>query len=232
MIMTIGVLFYIRQFEDSAYKKTPFLETYRYLKTNGHMLAITIINFILQFFYAWMVVYTPIYLYKHIGLSWEQIGVVFTIMLSAFVIFEFPVGILIDKYGVKKRTLMYIGFFIITISTTLISIIYTKDIIIWSIIMFLTRVGASIIESTGEIYLFTHITESDASLLGVFRDMNPVAYIIAPLLATVIFMFLPFNYLFIILSIILLSGFYYIPKLKHNHIYGIPNPDQQISSIS
>jgi len=219
VIMTIGLIFSVKTFRDRTYKKTPFLETYRYLKTNHHMLAIAIINFILQFFYVWMVVYTPIYLYQHIGLSWGQIGIIFTIMLTPFIIFSLPIGVLIDKYHVKKRTLLYIGFIIISVSTFLIAGITTKSVILWAIVLFVTRVGASIIETTSEIYFFTHIKEEEAYLLSVFRDMMPIAYIIAPLLSTVIFIFLPFKFLFIILSIILLAGLYYIPHLKHNHDY-------------
>jgi len=217
IVMTIGLFFSVKTFKDRTYEKTPFLETYRYLKQNHHMLAITIINFILQFFYVWMVVYTPIYLYEHIGLGWGQIGIIFTMMLAPFVIFNLPIGILIDKYHVSKRTLLYIGFIIISISTFLIAGITTKSILLWGVVLFATRVGACIIESTTEIYFFTHIKEEEASLLSVFRDMSPVAYIIAPLISTLIFVFLPFKSLFIILSIILLSGFYYIPHLKHNH---------------
>ncbi len=218
IIMTIGLMFSVRTFKDSVYKKTPFLETYKFLKTNHHMLAINMINFVLQFFYAWMVVYTPIYLYNHIGLGWEQIGIIFTVMLAPFVLISFPIGILIDKYKVKKRTLLRLGFLIMGISTFLLTIITVKSVPIWAIILFATRVGASMIESTSEIYFFTHKREEDSSLLSVFRDMTPVAYIIAPLFSIMIFMFLPFRYLFVILSIIILaSGLYYIPRLKHNH---------------
>ena len=217
IIMTIGLFFSVKTFKDKVYKKTPFLETYRYLKTNHHMLAITIINFILQFFYSWMVIYTPIYLHQHIGLAWGQIGIIFTIMLSPFVLFSLPIGILIDKYHVKKRTLLYVGFILISIFTFIIAGITTKSIALWAIILFMTRMGASIIETTSEIYFFTHIKEEEAYILSVFRDMMPVAYIIAPLISTLIFIFLPFKFLFVILSIILLTGLYYIPRLKHNH---------------
>lgn len=217
VVMTIGLLFSVKTFKDSAYKKTPFIDTYRFLMTNKHMFAITMINFTLQFFYAWMVVYMPIYLFKHLGFNWEQIGVMFAFMLSAFVIFAFPIGILIDKFGVKKTTLLNIGFFFIVISTFLTSVITVKDIVIWSAILFLTRIGASIIESTGEIYLFTHIKEEDSNILGVYRDMTQIAYIVGPIIATLIFLVLPYQYLFLILSIFMLLGFYYIPKLKHNH---------------
>ena len=224
IIMTIGLLFSVKSFKDKKYKKTPFLETYRYLKKNKHMLSIVIINFILQFFYTLMVIYTPIYLNKHIGLDWNQIGIIFTIMLVPFVIFSFPVSILIDKYHIRKRTLLLAGFIIMSISTFVISFITGKNIIIWSIILFLTRTGASIVETTSEIYFFMHVKEEDTFLLGIFRDMVPMAYIVAPLVGTMIFIFLPFKYLFVILSVITLGGgLYYIPHLKHNHEYTISN---------
>ena len=226
VIMTLGLVLSVRKFEDKSYQKTPFLETYKYLKTNHHMLAITMINFILQFFYAWMVVYTPIYLFQHIGLNWGQIGIIFTIMLSPFVLFGFSIGILVDKYHVRKRTLLYIGFTIISISTFLISIFTIKSVLLWGLILFMTRVGATTIETTSEIYFFTHIKEEEAYLLSVFRDMVPVSYIVAPLFGTMILLYLPFKSLFVILSIILLTGFYYIPKLMHNHVYGIPNQNK------
>jgi MFS family permease len=213
----IGLAFSVRKFSDKKYVKTPFLNTYRYLKTNRHMLAITIIDFILQFFYVWMVVYTPIYLHTHLGFGWDKLGVIFTVMLLPFVLFEFPVGILIDKYHVNKRLLIRIGIIIMALATYAIAYTTTKNIAVWALILFLTRMGASIVESTAEIYFFTHVTEEDAFLLGIFRDMSPVAYIVAPLVATMVFAFLPFHYLYIILTVIILSSFYYINHLKHYH---------------
>ena len=226
VIMTLGLFLSVKSFKDKKYTRTPFLKTYTNLKKNPHMMAITVINFILQFFFAWMVVYTPIYLHEYIGLNWDQIGLVFTIMLAPFVIFGLPIGILIDKYHIKKRNLLYIGFFIISISTILIPFINNKSVAIWALVLFLTRTGASIIETTSEIYFFTHIREEDAYLLGVFRDMTPLAYVIAPLISTLVFIFLPYKYLFIILAVIVLLGLYYIPKLKHNHENILPNTNQ------
>ena len=216
IIMTMGLLFSVKKFKDKIYQRTPFLETYKYLKTNKHLLSITIINFILQFFYTWMVIYTPIYLYQFVGLNWGQIGIIFTIMLAPFVLFNIPIGVLVDKYNLNKKTLLYVGFIIISISTIIITFMNTGNILLWGIILFMTRTGACIIETTSEIYFFTHVKEQETYLLSVFRDMVPIAYIIAPLISTFIFLFLPFKFLFIILSIILLTGLYYIPKLKPN----------------
>jgi MFS family permease len=227
MITTLGLALAVKKFKDKTYTKTPFLATYKYLKTNPHMLAITLINFILQFFFVWMVIYTPIYLHEHIGFNWDQIGVIFTVMLAPFVIFGLPVGILIDRYHVKKRVLLVIGFVIMSVSTLSIAYLTTKSIATWALVLFFTRVGASIVEATSEIYFFTHVREEDAYLLGVFRDMAPVSYLIAPLIGSLIFMFLPFQSLFIILSIFVLTGLYYITHLKHAHEPTlISNPNQ------
>jgi MFS family permease len=222
----LGFIFSVRKFSDRTYTKTPFLETYQYLQTNKHMLSITIIDFILQFFYVWMVIYTPIYLHTHLGFGWDKLGVIFTIMLVPFVLFEFPVGVIIDKYHVKKRNLLMLGFAIMACSTLSIAYTTTLNIAVWAMILFLTRTGAAIVESTAEIYFFTHVTEEDAFLLGIFRDMSPVAYIVAPLVATMVFVFLPFRYLFVVLTIIILCAFYYIRHLKHNHEPTLPTANQ------
>jgi MFS family permease len=213
-IMTIGLVFSVRTFKDKVYIKTPFLQTFRYLLTNRHMLSIVSINFLLQFFYAWMVVYTPIYLYDHMGFTWGQIGITFSVMLIPFVILGLPVGILVDKYHVKRRNILRVGFAIAIISTLAISFITSMNVLVWAIVLFMTRVGASLIETAGEIYFFDHIDDQDANLLSIYRDMYPLAYIVAPVIATLIFLVLPFKYLFIVLGIILAIGFYLIPKLR------------------
>jgi len=228
-LMTIGLVFSVKTFKDGTYKREPFFQTLKYLRINKHMFSIVFINLLLQFFFAWMVVYTPIYLINHLNFNWSQVGIIFTIMLAPFVFLGLPIGYIIDKYHVSKRKLLSIGFVIMILSTISISFMSSTSVIFWGIILFATRIGASIIETTGEIYFFSHITDEDAYLLGIYRDMYPVAYIIAPVIATLIFIILPFNYLFIILGIIMLSGFYFISKLKNNHInneYTIPNANQ------
>ena len=103
-----------------------------------------------------------------------------------------------------------------SISTLVISGVTIKNIALWALILFITRIGASIIETTSEIYFFTHIKEEEAYLLGIFRDMGPLSFIVAPLIGTMVFIFLPFKYIFIVVGIIILAGLYFIPKLKHN----------------
>ena len=221
IVMTLGLISSITKFRDTKYKKAPFLETYKFLEKNNHIFSINVIFFILQFFYVWMIIYTPIYLNQHIGLSWDKIGIIFTIMLAPFVILGIPIGRLIDKYHFNKRRLLFMGVMIASISTIIIPFINNDaSIFVWAIVLFFTRVGASIIETTTEVYFFTHVDEADSNLLSLFRDMSPVAFLVAPLLGTAILSFIDMRYMFFILAFILLLTLRYIPKLKHNHNHG------------
>jgi hypothetical protein len=112
------------------------------------------------------------------------------------------------------------------LSVSVISFVKSENIFIWASILFMTRMGASIVQATSEIYFFTHVKEEDASLLGIFRDMDPLAYIIAPLFATILFLFLPFAYIFPTLACILVIALYFIPKLKHNHEYTLSSTNK------
>jgi MFS family permease len=219
VIMAIGVILFINKdnFVDKPYVKKPFIETYRFITKNKHMLAIIMINFLLQFFYVWMVIYTPLYLHQHMNFTWGQIGAIFTIMLSPFVILGIPIGKLIDNYGVSKRTLLIIGVIIISTSTITIAFLSPNSLVLWALVLFTTRIGAAIIETTSEIYLFTHIKEEEAYLLSIYRDMAPFAYIIAPIVATSFLSIFEFKFIFITLGLIMLTSLYYVPKLKHNH---------------
>jgi MFS family permease len=206
------IRFKLKKFEDPIYKKIPVKETILKILQNKHISKIYASNFLLQFFYVWMVIYTPIYLNQNMGFGWSKIGIIFTIMLLPFVILQLPLGRLSDKIGEKK--LLKLGFIIIIIATVSLAFINSKSILIWGIILFATRVGASIIEVMNESYFFKQITARDADIISFFRNASPTAYIIAPLIATPFLIFFPFNSIFIFLGLIMTLGLYSSFTLK------------------
>jgi len=166
------------------------------------------VDFILNFFYAFMVIYMPIYLHEYIGLPWSDIGLIFTIMLLPFVLFQYPLGWLADhKLGEKE--IMGTGLIIAGLATLIIPFLTTTSLIWWAIILFITRVGAASIEISKESYLFKKITANDSNILSISRMMLPLAYIIGPLSATIFLFFVPFNFLFIFLGFVVLYGLRY-----------------------
>ncbi len=167
--------------------------------------AVFCINFILQFFYCWMVIYTPLYLHEQLGIHWDIIGRLFTIMLSAFVLSEYIVGKIADRFRIE-RGLMITGLLIIGTATMLVAKAPVMSFWILAATLFVTRIGASIVEVSTESYFFRRVNHEDTGSIGFFRNTYPFAYIIAPLLSSVILKFAPLWTLYIILGVICFLG--------------------------
>ncbi len=213
VLVLLIFVFFLRDFKDPKYTKVPILKTIKAFIKNKHLSKIYLINFILKFFYSWMVIYTPIYLNEYLGFGWEKIGIIFSIMLIPFIILDFPLGKLSDKMGEKK--MLIIGFLIIIISVLMIPLIKEPLLWLWALILFSTRIGAATIEIMSETYFFKVIKEENADELSFFRNTRSLSYIIAPLLAIPVLFLVPsFEYLFFILGVILLFGFFITLRLK------------------
>lgn len=214
IILTILIfIFFLRDFKDPEYRKISISKALKSFIQNKSIFKIYFSNLILQFFYAWMVIYTPIYLHEHIGFSWENIGIIFAIMLIPFVLLDFPLGKLSDKIGEKK--MLAAGFSIISLSVVAIPLITEPIFWIWALILFITRIGAATIEVMNESYFFKIVNEKDADEISFFRNASSVSYVIAPLLAVPILFLTPsFKYLFLILGAVLLIGLFIVLQLK------------------
>ena len=167
--------------------------------------AVFCINFILQFFYCWMVIYSPIYLHEYVHLSWDTIGVIFTIILSAFFLFHYIVFKIADRFNIE-RSLMILGLAITGLATLFVIKAPLMSFWVLAGTFFMTRVGASIVEISTESYFFRHVRHDDVGSMGFFRNTYPFAYILAPVLSSVILRFAPFWTLFAVLGVICFLG--------------------------
>ncbi len=215
--VSILPLFYLlRRFnalKNPVVKHFKAQETLAEYEKSKNLRNIFISNFLLQLFYGFMVIYTPLYLIKHIGFSWYEIGIMFTVMLLPFVLFEVPVGELADeKYGEKE--FLTIGFVVMGLSTLVMGFITTKSFILWAAILFVSRIGASLVEVTTESYFFKCVDANKTDVISFFRMTRPLAYLAAPLLATLSLQFLPFQYAFLVLGICMIIGTYYSLALQ------------------
>ena len=212
-LVSIVFILFLRDFKDPKYIKVPILKTIKVFIRKINLTKIYLINLILKFFFAWMVIYTPIYLHEYLGFNWENIGFIFTIMLIPYVIVDYPLGKLSDKIGEKK--LLIIGFLITIIFTLLIPLITLPIVWLWALILFGTRVGASIIEVMTESYFFKEVSERNPDEISFFRNTYPLSFVIAPLIALPVLLFIPFfKYIFFVLGAITLLGLLITLRLK------------------
>ncbi len=212
-LVSIIFIFFMQDFKDPKYTKVPILKTIKTFIKNKSLSKIYSINLILKLFFAWMVIYTPIYLYEYLGFDWKQIGIIFTIMLIPFVLLDYPLGRLSDKMGEKK--LLITGFLLTAFFTLMIPFVKVTEIWIWAIILFGTRTGAATIEVMAESYFFKDVGERNADEISFFRNTYPLSFIIAPIIAIPVLLLVPsFKYIFFVLAIILLFGLFISLRLK------------------
>lgn len=204
----ILISFYFKNFTDPKYNEIKVFSAIRTFWINLNIRNVFLCQFSLQIFFMFMVVYSPLYLTGHIGLSWTEFGLIMFFAQLAYVILEFPLGILADKY-IGEKEIMGFGFLIIIISTSWISFITVPSVLIWSIVMFITRVGASFVEVSTESYFFKQIDGSDAQVISFFRVTRPLAYVLGTLVASLGLLYLPFNLLFILVALLLVPALFF-----------------------
>lgn len=178
----------------------------------GDTTRVFIIQFILNFFYAWMLIYLPLLLNTEIGFGWDKIGLLFTIMLLPFLLFELPAGFLADKkFG--EREMLITGFCVITLATFFIPFITSTRFVIWAIVLFVTRVGACLVEISGETYFFKHIKSTESGIISLFRMTRPIALLITPVITLFIVSVFSYSASFSFLALFTSLGLFFIPKI-------------------
>lgn len=216
-IFLIISFFSLKNLGDPKYDKAPILKSLKIFFRNRNLARSYKINFLLQFFYAFMIIYTPIYLNAHLGFTWSEIGVIFATMLTPFIILPFSLGKYSDKIG--ERKMLMFGFALASLATLSLFFIKEREVWVWALALFATRIGASTIEIMSDVYFFKHITPENDEFIGIYRNTAPVAFILAPLIAFLIFTFTPsFNFIYLILGGFMLSGIYISSTIRRSDI--------------
>ena len=187
------------------------LDVIKKVVAQKNILRIYYISFVLEFFYALMIIYTPLYLLD-LGFTWDKIGLIFTFMLIPFVLLQYPMGFLADKKTGEKEFLIF-SIFIMGVSTLFIYFIGAAGIVFWSVALFATRIGAALIEILRDSYFYKKIDGHDVDMINFFRTSLPVAYIVATAMSSFILFIFPIKVAFILAGVVVLSALYPAVKL-------------------
>lgn len=203
---------YFRQFPDPVYSEIKVLPAIRSFWVDSNIRNVFCAHFLLQLFFAWMVIYAPLYLITEVGLRWSEVGLVVFVGMMAYVISEYPIGVIADRY-IGEKEMMALGFLIMAVSSSWIAFVDTTDVLPWMIVLFMTRFGASFVETTSESYFFKHTDASDTNIISFFRITRPLSYVIGALVGSLTLLYLPFNLIFVVLGILLLPGLFFTMRL-------------------
>ncbi len=197
--------------EPQQFRQASIVDSIRSFSTRRGLVEVFASDILLESFYAIMSIFLPLYLYFVIGFPWQTIGLIISIMLIPFVIFEAPLGRIFDYFRVERDTIM-IGFFIMSVSTAALFFINSHNAITWAALLFISRIGSSFVEVGNEYSFFRRVNASDAGFISIFRSTYPLAYIIGPL--TLIFLGSASSHIvFMIAAVFMLCGVFVAYRL-------------------
>lgn len=210
------IYFTFKGYQDPLYKHVPLWSTLREVSANKNIYGAFVTSFLLNFFYTWMIIYTPLYLYKTLGIPLREIvGIITPIALIPFVLFQVVMGRLADKKWGEQEMLIG-GFIIMAITTAGLAFVTSTNIYLWALLLFLTRIGASAVETMSETYFFKQVDGTDTHLITLFRNLPPLSFLVGPIVATMLLTIFDIGYndLFLVLGALMLLGIYYSLIIK------------------
>jgi MFS family permease len=184
--MSILIRHYYKNVSEPKYKNISFrkgiVETLRDKNIFGVMSAM----FALECFYLTLVIYLPLFLLQNTNISMTTyLGVIMPFVLIPFVILPYQMGMLADKKTGEKEFLL-LGLGIISICLFLIPFIDSNSIFLWGGILFISRVGAAILETMIFTYFFKKTEKGDAGLVALFGNMRTIATIAVPIVGAIL----------------------------------------------
>lgn len=206
-VIFLGFIIIARNFKEHLSARCPIAtprETWHLVNKNRDLRSIIFMHFLLAFFYSWMVIYTPIYLNKFVGIPMGTVlGVIIPISLIPFIVLEVVLGKIADaKYGEKE--MLTIGFVLMALSTAALSLISTSSVAVWAAALFTTRIGASFVEVMTESYFYKHVGPQDLHIISFMRTIRAAAYIVGPIVGSLALAFLDTRFLFLVLGFVML----------------------------
>ena len=173
--------------------------------SNPSLQRITLAHFLLQVCFSWFAIYIPILLFSYELFSWSEIGIIIAIGILPYVVLEYPLGFIADKWLGEKEFLTA-GFVILSVALFGMWFLNGASFWWWVAVMVLSRVGAAMVESMTEVHFFRHVTEKDTSVITAFRALRPLGSVAGPLLASVALIYLTLPTTFIVFAVVMLLG--------------------------
>lgn len=190
----------------TVYGVEPFLTSLTCVSKSPNIRRILFLHLLLHIFFSFMVIYVPLYLHGHLGFSWPQVGLVLASALLPYVLIEFPAGRIADKY-IGEKELLILGFIVACAATVTMAYTNRTDVFFWAGLLFMTRVGAALIESMSETYFFKKVNADDTHTISFFRMIQPVSYLVGPVIGTLVLLAGgEFETLFLVLAGLLAIG--------------------------
>jgi MFS family permease len=206
---------YLKHIKEPAYHQVNLFGAAKEAFRNKNLRAAIIGELVVNSFYATMVIYSPLYL-AAIGIPLSTyMMVILPFALIPLVVLPYELGYLADKKFGEKEMLI-IGLLILVVTTFLFVVITTNELWVWMLLLIVSRIGASFVETMSFTYYFKKVGAEDPSLTALFINMQGVGMLIVGTVGVIVAPFLTDRpqLMFIILGCAILWSISYVLPMK------------------
>jgi MFS family permease len=206
---------YLKHMREPAYHQVDLFGAAKVAFKNKNLRAAVIGELVVSSFYATMVIYSPLYL-TALGIPLTSyMMVVLPLALIPLVVLPYELGYLaVKKFGEKE--MLIIGLLILTVTTFLFVVISTTALWVWILLLFVSRIGASFVETMSFSYYFKKVGAEDPSLTALFINMQGMGMLLVGTVGVIVAPFLTERpqLMFVILGCAILWSISYILPMK------------------
>lgn len=176
---------YLLHIKEPAYHTIDMFGALKRAWGEHNLRAVLIAAFIMECFYATMIIYSPLYL-QSIGISLSTyMAVILPFALIPLVVLPYELGYLADtKFGEKE--ILIGGLLLLAFTVFLCVVVTSSNPLVWIGIFVLSRIGAACVETMAFTYYFKKIGPEDTSLTALFSNTRAAATIIVGAVGIVI----------------------------------------------
>lgn len=197
-----------RNHKDATYEDTPLFIAPSDKKITPDLMPIFWTQIMIQSFYMLMVIYIPLIM-QDIGVTHENFGVMMTIALFAFVVVPGPLGYFADKY-IGEKEFIVAGLSLMGLSLIAIPLLipYHPSVLVWGLVLFVSRVGAAGAESMADAFFFKKYQREHPALVVYYRRARPIAQLAFPMVAGIMleFKILTMSQLLLVFGFVLIAA--------------------------
>lgn len=209
------VRIYFQHIEEPAYSRIDMWQAFRAAWHNKNLRAALVAGFMVQCFYAVMIIYSPLYL-ATIGIPLTTyLAIILPVALIPLVVLPYELGRLADtRFGEKE--IMIGGLLILALTMFIFVTITSANVSLWVLLFVATRIGAACVETMAFSYYFKKVGPEDASLTALFSNTYSLATIAVGALGLALAPFLVERpqLMFIVLGCALLWSVSYVLPMK------------------
>lgn len=185
--------------------KTKLINNFKEFFQNKNRRKVYLISITFMLWISFKRLYIPLYIVLS-GYIESLTGIILALSIIPLILLEVKVGQYADKNGVKAP--ISLGFFIMGL-IFIITFINPNPLINFFLLASI-NIGGAMVEPLQEYYLFKNLNkEKEDDLYGIYMTADPIAFFITPAIGALILFYLPFQYLFLVFGIIMLSASFF-----------------------